>query len=299
LLAVGRQEAIMSRGERKSLVWDIRNSLLTLSAGELLQIARAVEPVSGEDQAELVEGDEEGCYDYINSFMYSKQLLDTEDEGMVQLLILKDTIDDVVKCRDDDDVSMSNVEGDSELHTVQGRGKLDDRVDFMESSVITQTAPENTTDTFRQSHHRFNVGRAASPSDIAALDSGPKAPAMLNTPDTANTELLKVLASYEEISKKLVQCLPTPAVPPQTQLTQSSGILQQPDRKPPSELTSQSAREGVASLSGVPTCHGESSKCKADRSVTNLQTSVITMSVDKLMMESKKDFQIQKLFVVC
>ncbi|RXN36861.1 hypothetical protein ROHU_002578 [Labeo rohita] len=98
----------MSSSGRKSLVWDIRKRLLTLSAGELLQVARAVEPVSSEVQSELVEGDEEGCYDYINSFMYSKQLLDTEDEGMVQLLILKDAIDEVVKCRDDE-VSMSNV----------------------------------------------------------------------------------------------------------------------------------------------------------------------------------------------
>ncbi|KAI2652606.1 hypothetical protein H4Q32_005853 [Labeo rohita] len=237
----------MSSSGRKSLVWDIRKRLLTLSAGELLQVARAVEPVSNEVQSELVEGDEEGCYDYINSFMYSKQLLDTEDEGMVQLLILKDAIDEVVKCRDDE-VSMSNVKGDSELHTEQGWGKLDDRVDFIEDSVITQTAPENTTDTHKQSHHTFNVARAVSPRDIAELDSGSIAPAMSNTPDTASTELLKVLASYEEISKKLIQCLPTHAVPPQTQLTQSSGLLQQPDRKPPSELASQSAREGMVSL---------------------------------------------------
>ncbi|RXN13810.1 Retrovirus-related Pol poly from transposon [Labeo rohita] len=104
----------MSSSGRKSLVWDIRKRLLTLSAGELLQVARAVEPVSGEVQSELVEGDEEGCYDYINLFMYSKQLLDTEDEGMVQLLILKDAIDEVVKCRDDE-VSMSNVKDEDIL----------------------------------------------------------------------------------------------------------------------------------------------------------------------------------------
>jgi len=127
-------------------VWDIRKSLCSLSAGELLQVTRAVEPVSSEDQSELVEGEEEGCYDYINPFMHSKQLLDTEDKGMVQLLILKDAIDDLVKCCDDD-VSMPNVEGDCELHTVQGRRKLDNRVDFIENSVIIQTVPENTTDT--------------------------------------------------------------------------------------------------------------------------------------------------------
>ncbi len=205
----------MSSGGRKSLVWDIRKSLLTLSAGELLQVARAVEPVSSEDQSELVEGDQEGCYDHINSFMYSKQLLDTEDEGMVQLLMLKDAIDDVVKCRDD--VSISNVKGDSELHTEQGRDKLDDCVDFFEGSVRIQTAPENTTDTHKQNHHTFNVASAASHSDNAELDSDPIEAAMLSTPDTANTDLLKVLASYKEFSKKLIQCLPTHTVPPKPQ----------------------------------------------------------------------------------
>lgn len=90
----------MSSGGRKSLVWDIRKSLLTLSAEELLRVARAANLVSDVDQSELVEGDREECYDHINSFMYSKQLLETEDEGMVQLLMLKDAIDDIVKCRD-------------------------------------------------------------------------------------------------------------------------------------------------------------------------------------------------------
>ena len=91
----------MLNGGRKSLVWDIRKSLLTLSAEELFRVARAVDPELDADQSEPMERDQEVYYDHINSFMYSKQLLETEDEGMVQLLMLKDTIDDIVKGRDD------------------------------------------------------------------------------------------------------------------------------------------------------------------------------------------------------
>lgn len=75
----------MSSGGRKRLVWDIRKSLLALSAEELLQVEWWTQP-------ELAEGDPEGCYHHINAFMHSKQLMETGDEGMVQLLMLKDTM---------------------------------------------------------------------------------------------------------------------------------------------------------------------------------------------------------------
>lgn len=237
----------MSSGGRKSLVWDIRKSLLTLSAEELFRVARAVNPVSDMDQSELVEGDQEECYDHINSFMYSKQLLETEDEGMVQLLVLKDAIDDIVKCRDDD-MSLINVKGDSELHTRKSGDKLDDHVDFSKGSVIIQTPPEITPDTHRQSRHTPISVSTASPSDIAELDSGLVKATMLNAPDTANADLLKVLASYEELSKKLIQCIPVHASPPQTHIPPSSALLRQPGRNPPGEPASQSARGGMVSL---------------------------------------------------
>ncbi|KAK0133562.1 hypothetical protein N1851_030936 [Merluccius polli] len=49
----------MSNGGRKSLVWDIRKGLLTLSAEELFRVARAVDPALDADQSELTEGDQE------------------------------------------------------------------------------------------------------------------------------------------------------------------------------------------------------------------------------------------------
>lgn len=75
----------MQSSGRKSLVWDIRKSLLTLSAEELLRVARAVDSSLDVAQSELLEGDQETWYDHVNSFIYSEQLLKMEDEGMVQL----------------------------------------------------------------------------------------------------------------------------------------------------------------------------------------------------------------------
>ena len=160
----------MSSGGGRSLVWDSRKILLTLSAEELIRVAKVVTSVSDVDQSELVEGGQEACYDHINSLMYSEQLLETEDEGMVQLLMLKDAIDEV-KCRDDR--SLLNVKGDSELHTGSG-DKLDDHVDFPDgSAIIPLTPPEITTDTHNQNRHTPISVSTASPSDIAVPDSGP------------------------------------------------------------------------------------------------------------------------------
>ncbi len=114
----------MAESERKSLVWDIRKSLLTLSAGELYQIAKNVGPVAGRDRLELDEEDQEGCFDHISSFIYSKHLLESEDTGMVELLMLKDFIDDVIKNQD-------------VLPTVDVR----DDVDSHTTQTVTQTVP--------------------------------------------------------------------------------------------------------------------------------------------------------------
>lgn len=86
----------MAGSERKSLVWDIRKGLLVLSPDQLFEIANDVGTVPGKDLTELSSGDAEGCFEYINSFMYSKSLLEAEDSGMGELLALKDKIDDVL-----------------------------------------------------------------------------------------------------------------------------------------------------------------------------------------------------------
>lgn len=97
LLRETGEDVVMADQERKSLVWDIRKSLLSLSSNELFQIASTVSPAPGKDAAELSSGDAEGCFEYIHAFMYSKNLLDAEDRGMGELLALKDVVDEVVQ----------------------------------------------------------------------------------------------------------------------------------------------------------------------------------------------------------
>ena len=78
-------------------MWDIRKSLLLLSSNELFQIAINVGPVPDKDPSELSSEDAEGCFEYIHARMYSKNLLDTEDSGMGELLALKDAVDELVQ----------------------------------------------------------------------------------------------------------------------------------------------------------------------------------------------------------
>lgn len=73
------KEVIMADRVLKSLVWDIRKRLLNLSAVELFQVAKSIGPVPERDFSELDAEDQEGCLEYINAFMYSTDLLESED----------------------------------------------------------------------------------------------------------------------------------------------------------------------------------------------------------------------------
>ena len=92
-----KEEVTMTDRGGRYLVWDIRKSLLSLSVKELSHIANTVGQVQDKDQSELDEGDHEGCFEYISAFMYSKSLLESEDGGMVELLVLKDNVDAVIQ----------------------------------------------------------------------------------------------------------------------------------------------------------------------------------------------------------
>lgn len=89
----------MTDRERKSLVWAIRKSLLSLSPNELFQVAENVGSVPGKDPSELLSGDAEVCFEYIHTFMHSKDLLDSEDMDRGELLALKDVVDEMVQPR--------------------------------------------------------------------------------------------------------------------------------------------------------------------------------------------------------
>lgn len=82
---------------RKGLVWSIKKSLLTLTAHELFQLAQSVGPVPGKDSSMLQVGEEESCFEYILAFMYSENLVESEDSGMAVLLELNNTVHNVIQ----------------------------------------------------------------------------------------------------------------------------------------------------------------------------------------------------------
>lgn len=85
--------------ERKKLVWTVKKGLFRLSAEELFQITTAIPQTPDQDPAKLNKHDEEACMDYICSYMESTVLLELEDEGMSQILFLKDMIGDIISNR--------------------------------------------------------------------------------------------------------------------------------------------------------------------------------------------------------
>ncbi|KAG7478534.1 hypothetical protein JOB18_001365 [Solea senegalensis] len=228
----------MAESGRKNLVWDIRRSLLTLSAEELFQIAKGVVPVLEEGQPELTEGDHESCFNHISSFMYSKHLLESEDSGMVQLLILKDTIDTVVMNRNV--LLLSDNRGSDISRTQQ-------TVQEINTGIITD----------QMLGHTDNPGPPSStlPSRHSNVSTAsPVRPKLTSeVAETTNADLLEMLTSYEELGKRLRQSIMTPTAQYPEGFTllpaQTSGARSDSSYK---SSTSQSAahqgREGMISL---------------------------------------------------
>lgn len=239
----------MAQSGRKSLVWDIRRSLLTLEAGELFQIARSVGPVSDEDQSELMEGDHEGCFDHISSFMHSKQLIDLEDSGMAQLLMLKDTID-TVKNRGRPHLASErgNFESDplhttmhTHIHSIDDNNtQLNNETD---TGIITEIGDNAAVPSLTLLSRHSNVDTAS-----------PVRPKLSNTvAETTKDELLKMLSNYEEIGRRLRQSVITAAAQPPEGLTSLSPQTNKSHSdaspgKPTGHVLTQQAREGMISL---------------------------------------------------
>lgn len=155
-------------------MWDIRKSLLTLSAAELVHIAKEVGSTSDWDLSELHEGDHDGCFDKISSFVYSKHLLESEDSGMSELLDLKDAIDDIVKTQ--------NV------------------LSLPELEIQPIAAHGDTT------NQMFQVSSTLPNSDAFTTD--PVLPTVVS--DSTNAELQAMLTSDEELGKRLKQSIMVP-----------------------------------------------------------------------------------------
>ena len=133
------------------------------------------------------------------------------------------------------------------VNAIPSGEKFVDLVDLSDGSVIIQTPAKITTDTNIQSNHTPISVSTASPSDSAAPDLSSVKATVLNAPDTANADLLKVLSSYEDLTKKLIQCIPAHVTPPQTHVPLPSVLSRQASSNPPGELASQSAREVMVS----------------------------------------------------
>lgn len=82
----------MADHARKQLVWDIKRELISLPADELFRIAKVIGSTPRHGTSELDLEDSGLCFDHINTFMSSKLLLETDDQGMSELLSLQEMV---------------------------------------------------------------------------------------------------------------------------------------------------------------------------------------------------------------
>lgn len=215
----------MANKERKNLVWSIKQSLLSLSPGKLFQIVDQIGPLPSRDTSELSSEDAEGCFEHINAFMYSKNLIESEDMGMGELLALKDVIDGLVQSNSD---VILPVDTSVSAEPV--------------SNPVTSPSAE--------------LAQAATVSPLATTTvSEPAATtaAEANTLSNANVvpdNVQQMLLNYEDLSKKLLQyanitlqttAQPTPAQPTSPNIAPSHSSTR-------SDGTSHHASEQVVSL---------------------------------------------------
>ncbi|KAL6486260.1 hypothetical protein MHYP_G00056520 [Metynnis hypsauchen] len=202
----------MASNERKSLIWDIRKSLLTLSAERLFQVAQSVGTVAGKDPTELQVGDQEGNFDHIQEFMYSTHLLESEDEGMAELLVLKDAIDTVKHASSADLPVVSDV-------TVS-ESPDEDVIDS--SCNVTLPLPLDNSP-FMLPISQVDVASPGVP------NTAPSVPVQPTHRPSATT--VSDVQGVEELSKTLLQCInmltPQPVHAPPTTLASSQPQLSQ------------------------------------------------------------------------
>lgn len=255
----------MAESGRKSLVWDIRKSLLILSAEELFQVAKNVGPVAGQDRPELEEGDQEGCFDHISSFMYSKHLLELEDSGMVELLMLKDSVDIVVKNRDV--MHLFDVRDDTGLHHTPAPTPTAHVIHIVDhpttSSLPTLSiTPPNVTVNPSQT-----VGMASPAGLVNSVSQSRRSEtstvslegpvSVKDVPCTTDADLREMPTSYEELGRRLRQSM---MLPDEQTLEHSQTLPDQASKSHtgsfhhtlPSPPMPQHAEKGAIALRDVP-----------------------------------------------
>lgn len=87
----------MASNERKATVWEIKKRLHQLTHDELISLVDCLEPTAAPGKHRLDITDEECCFEYIVEYMNSDFLLELEDEGLSQLLLLKDNVNVIIQ----------------------------------------------------------------------------------------------------------------------------------------------------------------------------------------------------------
>lgn len=203
-------KAVMADGERKGLVWSIKKSLLMLTADELFQLARSVGPVPGKDASKLQVGDEESCFEYILAFMNSDTLVESEDSGMVVLLELNDTVNNVIQIR----YAQPQTGAGKDVHHIMSTSSV-------LSESITVGQPETVTDNLTTDNVTA-CGSNTNPSHTAAVSVATPSPITnpsfthtdVKTTRNPDTELQRMLSSYAELSNKVLQYINNPTSSP-------------------------------------------------------------------------------------
>jgi hypothetical protein len=104
----------MASGERKATVWEIKKRLHQLTHDKLIDLLDHLELTADTGKCRLDVTDEECCFEYIVDYMTSESLLELEDGGFSQLLLLKDNVDAIIQKR-----NVKTVLHDTELLTPQ------------------------------------------------------------------------------------------------------------------------------------------------------------------------------------
>lgn len=89
----------MASSERKATVWEIKKRLHQLTHDELISLVDCLDPDTDTGRDRLDITDEEGCLEHIVDYMASDSLLELEDGGLSQLLLLKDNVDMIIQKR--------------------------------------------------------------------------------------------------------------------------------------------------------------------------------------------------------
>lgn len=198
----GDGKAVMADSERKGLVWDIKKSLLTLTADELFQLARSVGPVPGKDASTLQVGEEENCFEHILGFMNSDTLIQSEDSGMAVLLELNDTVSNLILSRNVRSEAVAHVN----RHNVMKTAELSENMVTDQSNVDIEDMADKVPNTNKI--HTAEVSPATSlPTTISPL-----AHSFTATQNPETVELQKMFTS-------LLQYINNPTSPPTVQAT--------------------------------------------------------------------------------